>query len=268
MRNGDVRHTSVGRELLTCRKSVHPGVQSLWEFHEAGDPARVTLDHNGCGAAIRVAPVGMIYRSHRLDDIVAGARQASISTHGGAIALAAAAATAAAVSAAIDGADGPDILRFAQVAGGKAEQQRTGSGDTAFAGALGSIYDELSRWPQLDADAVARQVRADSSLDHRAAGDRARDAPGLGRSGDHPRGEYRRRQRFRGLHRRRDSRRSTGEPGQPALVWRRRSGQRSSSARIRRRSVCTSCLSVTSRFVRASRSSQATPVRIQPPPSR
>src|SRR4029453_16701254 len=39
--DGEVRHESVGRELLTCTKSVHPGVQSLWEFHQAGDPARV-----------------------------------------------------------------------------------------------------------------------------------------------------------------------------------------------------------------------------------
>ena len=51
--DGEVRHASVGRELLTCKKSVHPGVKSLWEFHEAGDATRVTSDHNGCGA---VAP--------------------------------------------------------------------------------------------------------------------------------------------------------------------------------------------------------------------
>jgi ADP-ribosylglycohydrolase len=62
-------------------------LKSLWEFHEAGDATRVTLDHNGCGAAIRVA-VGILYRSNRLDDIVEGAHQASISTHGGPLALA------------------------------------------------------------------------------------------------------------------------------------------------------------------------------------
>jgi ADP-ribosylglycohydrolase len=156
LRDGDVRHVSVGRELLRCKKSVHPGVQSLWEFHEAADPTRVALDHNGCGAAIRVAPVGILYRSGRLEEIVEGAHQASISTHGGALALAAAAATAAAVSAAIDGADGIEILRFAQVAGERAEQ-RSGSPGTVFAESLGSIYDELSRLPRLDADDVARR---------------------------------------------------------------------------------------------------------------
>jgi hypothetical protein len=61
-----VRHASVGGEMLTCVKSVHPGVKSLWEFHQAGDPARVTDRHDGCGAAMRVAPVGILYRSDRL----------------------------------------------------------------------------------------------------------------------------------------------------------------------------------------------------------
>lgn len=132
-------------------------MKSLWEFHEAADPTRVTLDHNGCGAAIRVAPVGILYRSHRLEEIVEGAHQASISTHGGPLALAGAAATAAAVSAAIDGADGLEIVRFAQVAGERAERKRSGSRGTAFAGALGSVYDGLSRLPQLTADDVARR---------------------------------------------------------------------------------------------------------------
>jgi ADP-ribosylglycohydrolase len=74
LQDGDVRHTSVGRELLSCTKSVHPGVQSLWEFHQAGDATRVTDKHNGCGGAIRVAPVGILYSSDRLNEIVAGAR--------------------------------------------------------------------------------------------------------------------------------------------------------------------------------------------------
>ena len=157
MRDGEVRHASVGRELLTCKKSVHPGVKSLWEFHEAGDATRVTLDHNGCGAAIRVAPVGILYRSDHLDDIVEGAHQASISTHGGPLALAAAAATAAAVSAAIDGADPVGIVRFAQIAGESAERKRSGSRDTVFARAIESTYDDLSRLPELDADDVAHR---------------------------------------------------------------------------------------------------------------
>ena len=155
LRTGQVTHVSVGRELLMCKKCVHPGLKSLWEFHEAADPSRVTLDHDGCGAAVRVAPIGILYHSGRLEDIVAGAQQASISTHGGPLALAAAAATAAAISAAIDGAGPVEILRLAQVAAERAEQQRTGSEATVFAQALAFVYDDLSRVPRLDADIVA-----------------------------------------------------------------------------------------------------------------
>lgn len=153
--DGDVRHASVGRELLTCKKCVHPGLKSLWEFHEVGDAGRVALDHNGCGAAVRVSPVGILYRSHRLDDIVEGAYQASISTHGGPLAIAAAAATAAAVSAAIDGADSHQILEFAQRASERAEQRRSGSHDLLFARAIGAIHDDLLRLPELNPDEVA-----------------------------------------------------------------------------------------------------------------
>src|SRR5437016_13957533 len=90
----NVSHVSVGRELLRCTKCVHPGLKSLWEFHQAADPARIARNHDGCGAAIRVAPVGILYASERLEDLINGAREASISTHGGALAIAAAAATA------------------------------------------------------------------------------------------------------------------------------------------------------------------------------
>src|SRR5687768_9304299 len=127
LEDGDVRHASVGRELLRCTKSVHPGVRSAWEFHQAGDPSRVARGHDGCGAAIRVAPVGILYRSDRLDAIVAAAREASISTHGGALAIAGAAATAAAVSTAIDGASSPEIIAAAQRAAVLSERERSGS---------------------------------------------------------------------------------------------------------------------------------------------
>lgn len=80
IRDRAVSHVSVGREMLGCTKSVHPGVKSLWEFHEAGDPERTTGSHDGCGAAIRVAPVGILYTSDSLDELVSAAREASIST--------------------------------------------------------------------------------------------------------------------------------------------------------------------------------------------
>jgi ADP-ribosylglycohydrolase len=143
LRDGDVRHASVGHELLACTKCVHPGIASLWEFHQHADPARVTQDHNGCGAAVRVAPIGILYRSHRLDDLVAGAREASISTHGGPFALAAAAATAAAVSAAIDGAEADAIGELAQRAAARAECDRSGSTESVFERAMRTMHADL-----------------------------------------------------------------------------------------------------------------------------
>ncbi len=162
LQDGHVRHASVGRELLRCTKSVHPGVKSLWEFHQAGDAARVTDDHDGCGAAIRVAPVGILYRSRRLEEIVTGARQASISTHGGPLALAAAAATAAAVSAAIDGAGPHEMIQLVQRAAARAEYERSGSTDAVFAQAIRTIYADLHRRPAL----LAADVGATYFPDH------------------------------------------------------------------------------------------------------
>lgn len=152
---GEVRHTSVGRELLTCTKSVHPGVASLWEFQQAGDPARVTDRHDGCGAAIRMAPVGLLYRPHHFEAIVVGAREASISTHGGPLALAAAAATAAAVSAAIDGAAPGEMLTLAERAAARAEAARSGSTTVLFAPTIRAIHDDLCRSHTLDAADLA-----------------------------------------------------------------------------------------------------------------
>ena len=136
-----VSHESVGRELLRCTKCVHPGLKSLWEFHQAADPARIARNHDGCGAAIRVAPVGILYASERLEDLINGAREASISTHGGALAIAAAAATAAAVSAAIDGASPRQVLELAERAAGRVSQ--------VFVQAVRTVHDELRGLPAL-----------------------------------------------------------------------------------------------------------------------
>jgi ADP-ribosylglycohydrolase len=160
----DVRHVSVGRQMLACTKCVHPGVKSLWEFHQSGDAARVTENHNGCGAAIRVAPVGILYRSRRLEEIVEGTRQASISTPGGALALAAAAAVAAAVSAAIDDAAPSDIVEIAQEAAARAEQKRTGSTKAALAKAIRTIYSDLRQPLELKASDVAAKYFPDNPL--------------------------------------------------------------------------------------------------------
>jgi ADP-ribosylglycohydrolase len=161
--DGDVRHTSVGRELLKGTKSVHPGLPSLWEFHQAGDPARVSDRHDGCGAAVRVAPVGILYRPYRLDELVASAREASIPTHGGILAMAAAAATAGAVSAAIECASAEEILAIAIRAAHRVESESrhpTGS----MADAIAAACDSLQQHRDPDADALASTWFPDNPL--------------------------------------------------------------------------------------------------------
>jgi ADP-ribosylglycohydrolase len=152
-----VSHESVGREMLRCTKCVHPGVQSLWEFHQAADPARVATAHDGCGAAVRIAPVGILHASNRLDDLVSGAREASISTHGGSFAIAAAAATAAAVSAAIDGVSPQGVSALAERAAAEAERRWPGNGPPALATAIRAVREGIARLPELEpADIAAR----------------------------------------------------------------------------------------------------------------
>jgi ADP-ribosylglycohydrolase len=150
-----VSHLSVGRELLRCEKCVHPGLRSLWEFHQAADPARIAVEHDGCGAAVRVAPVGILLGSTARSQLVDGARAASISTHGGALAIAAAAATAAAVSAAIDGAPPQEVLDIAVEAAACAERRQVGGDVGRFAAAIRSIHERLAGFSSLTSAGVA-----------------------------------------------------------------------------------------------------------------
>jgi ADP-ribosylglycohydrolase len=147
----EVSHVGVGRAMLGCVKSVHSGVKSLWEFHQAADPTRIATGHDGCGAAIRVAPVGVSADS--LDELVSGAREASISTHAGPLAVAA--ASAAAVSAAIDGAGAKDALALAERAAALAESRWPSTSPTAFAAAVRTVHDLLESLPDLRAEVVA-----------------------------------------------------------------------------------------------------------------
>jgi ADP-ribosylglycohydrolase len=117
----ETSHTAFGRELLKCRKSLHPGVKSLWSFHQSGDPNRIATDGDGCGAAMRVAPVGVLCSPNRLDELVHAARESSIPTHGGQLAICAAAAVAGAVSAALAGWSAASVLKLAIQAAQKAE---------------------------------------------------------------------------------------------------------------------------------------------------
>jgi ADP-ribosylglycohydrolase len=162
--DGTVSHASVGREMLRCVKGIHPGVRSLWEFHQANDAARTTTDHDGCGAAVRVAPVGMLYRSTAFEDLLRGAREASVSTHGGSLAIAAAAATAVAVSTAIDGGPPDEVFASAERAASDAERRWPGPGAPAFALAMRHVHDTLARLPAITATDIAERCFPDRPL--------------------------------------------------------------------------------------------------------
>jgi ADP-ribosylglycohydrolase len=164
IRERKVSHVSIGREMLGCRKCVHPGVKSLWEFHLAGDPERTATMHDGCGAAIRVSPVGILHTPDSLEALVEDAREASISTHGGSLAIAAAAATAAAVSASIDGASSQQVLNLAERAAAVAESRWPGSPPPVFANAVREIHDDLASNSVIRAGDVAAKWFPDRPL--------------------------------------------------------------------------------------------------------
>ena len=99
--------------------------------------------------------MGVFFRSDALDELVNGAREASISTHGGSLAIAAAAATTAAVSAAIDGAPSNRVLELAEQAAVQAENQWSSGAAPAFANAINVTHDRLASMPVLRAADVA-----------------------------------------------------------------------------------------------------------------
>jgi ADP-ribosylglycohydrolase len=123
LRDRRATHQAIGKELLQCKKSLHPGV-SLWAFVQLGDPSRIASDGDGCGAAMRAAPVGVLYPSSRLDELIQGAYECAIPTHGGQMAVCAAAAVAGAVSAALDGRPVGEVLAIAIQASTAAEGLR------------------------------------------------------------------------------------------------------------------------------------------------
>ncbi|NIW98406.1 MAG: hypothetical protein GWN13_09235 [Phycisphaerae bacterium] len=164
LREGKVSHTAIGEELLHCRKSNHPGVKSMWTFQQIGDPNRIASEGDGCGAAMRVAPVGVLYSCERLDELVKGAYESSIPTHGGQLAICAAAAVAAAISAAIDGKSVGHVLSLAVKAARKAEQYRPPAGSITIAASIQEIYEDLSRLDKVVVNYIAEKYFPDKPV--------------------------------------------------------------------------------------------------------
>jgi ADP-ribosylglycohydrolase len=127
----------------------------MWSFIQEGDAARIAKSGDGCGAAMRVAPVGVLYRSSDLDNIVRGAYECAIPTHGGQSAICAATAVAAAVSASLDGCTPPEVLESALKAAKMAETSRAATREHTIADALANIFDDLCRRDPRGIDYVA-----------------------------------------------------------------------------------------------------------------
>jgi ADP-ribosylglycohydrolase len=153
LREGRASHKTIGQELLQCRKSLHPGV-SMWTFVQTGDPSRIASEGDGCGAAMRTAPVGVLYPSGRLDQLIQGAYECAIPTHGGQLALCAAAAVASAVSAALDGWPSREVLTLAITASKEAERLRP-CAEASIAASIQEIHSNLAKSGHLAVDEIA-----------------------------------------------------------------------------------------------------------------
>jgi len=101
---------------------------------------------------MRAAPVGVLYPSSSLDELIRGAYECAIPTHGGQMAVCAAAAVAAAVSAALDGRSGAEVLTIA-VRAAKAAESRRPDGE-AWIAAIHEVYSDPAKRKRLTVDEV------------------------------------------------------------------------------------------------------------------
>jgi ADP-ribosylglycohydrolase len=154
LREGRATHQAIGQELLQCKKSLHPGV-SLWSFVQLGDPARIASGGDGCGAAMRAAPVGVLYPSTGMDELIRGAYECAIPTHGGQMAVCAAAAVAGAVSAALEGRPIDDVLTVTIRASTEAQSLGSHGKGPTIAASIQQIYADLAKRRHLAVDELA-----------------------------------------------------------------------------------------------------------------
>jgi ADP-ribosylglycohydrolase len=106
---------------------------------------------------MRTAPVGVFYPSSRLDELIRGAYECAIPTHGGQMAVCAAAAVAGAVSAALEGRPDAEVLTVALSASKAAESLRPSSETATVTRSIAEIYSDLVRRQHLVVDELAHQ---------------------------------------------------------------------------------------------------------------
>lgn len=105
---------------------------------------------------MRAAPVGVLYPSSRLPELIRGAYECAIPTHGGQMAVCAAAAVAGAVSAALDGRPVGEVLTIAIQASTGAEGLRP-CAEASIAVSIQEIYSDLAERKHLVVDEIASQ---------------------------------------------------------------------------------------------------------------
>ncbi|MBE1444310.1 ADP-ribosylglycohydrolase family protein [Paenibacillus sp. OAS669] len=152
-RGHGITHAAVGEELMLCKKSNRPTLQ-LGKFQQLGDPSRIAFEGDGCGAAMRVAPIGVLYSFDKIQDLTSSVFEASIPTHGGRLAICGAAAIAAAVSAAIDNRSSDEILFHAVNAAKIAEKYRPSTSDENISSLIMQVHEELSNQAILSLDYI------------------------------------------------------------------------------------------------------------------
>ncbi|MFD3157565.1 ADP-ribosylglycohydrolase family protein [Haloimpatiens sp. FM7330] len=146
---GKVSHSKIGEKLMLCKKSNRPTLH-LGKFQQFGDVNRVVYDGDGCGAAMRVAPIGIIYSSDKIHEIVSAVFESCIPTHGGQLAICAAASIAGAVSAAIDGKSTDEILKIAVNASIEAQKYRNPTGNYKYNEILINMYEDILQQNEID----------------------------------------------------------------------------------------------------------------------
>ena len=113
---------------------------------------------------MRVAPVGVLYSPERWDELVRGAYESSIPTHGGSLAICAAAAVAGAISGALQGMPATVVLRLAIKAARDAEAftgAPEGRDSPKIAVLIQEMHADLSRHHTLILDDLAEKYFPD-----------------------------------------------------------------------------------------------------------
>ena len=110
---------------------------------------------------MRAAPVGVLYPSSRLEELVRAAYECAIPTHGGQRAVCAAAAVAGAVSAALEGRPAAEVLAVAIRASTEAENLRPGGDAPTIGAAIREIYSDLVQRKRLAVDELASRYFPD-----------------------------------------------------------------------------------------------------------